>query len=217
MFVYKRMTQNPVTISHDISIFDAMEVMRISKVRRLPVLNGGQLVGIVTDRDLNTAAPSPVTTLSKYEASYLLTKLKVSEIMTKKLFTVKASATIEEAALLMYKNKIGGLPVLDEQDKLVGIITETDIFKVLVDVMGLPEGKTRITLSVNDRPGVLAEIGAIFKEANGNITSFATLEANDGEKELVFRGDFGDMQAINKIKDKLQEQGFKVIDITKIE
>ncbi len=213
MFIYKRMTKNPVTINFDISIFDAMEVMRISKIRRLPVMKDGKLAGIVTDRDLQLAAPSPATTLSKYEANYLLTKLKVHEIMAKKLYTVKAGATIEEAALLMYKHKIGGLPVLDDEDNLVGIITETDIFKMLVDVMGLPEGKTRVTISAPDRMGVLAEIGGIFKDSNINITSFVTVDAGDGSKELILRGDFDNVE---QVQAALEAHGFKVIDITKI-
>ncbi len=153
MFVYKRMTKEPVTIAKDANILDAMEVMRASKVRRLPIVDGGRLVGIITDRDLDQAAPSYATTLSKFEANYLLTKMKVSEIMTKEVFTIKDSATIEEVALLMYKNRIGGVPVVAENEpqKIVGIITETDIFKLLVDVMGLPTGKIRITATFKER------------------------------------------------------------------
>ncbi len=213
MFVYKRMTKSPVTINSDISIFDAMEVMRISKVRRLPIMQAGKLVGIVTDRNLQSAAPSPATTLSKYEANYLLTKLKVSEIMAKKLITVNAKATIEEAALLMYKHKIGALPVLDDEGTLVGIITETDIFKVLVDVMGLPEGKMRITIDAPDRMGVVEEIGRIFKEYNINISSFITVDAGSGKKELVLRGNFEDAEPVRAA---LEKQGYTVLDVSKI-
>lgn len=219
MFVYKRMTKNPISVNKDVSIFDAMEVMKASKVRRLPVVDkDNNLVGIVTDRDLHVASPSYATTLSKFEANYLLTKMHVSEIMTKNIFTVREGATIEEVALLMYKNKIGGIPVVADNDpkKLVGIITETDIFKILVDVMGLPTGKVRITATFKDRMGLLAEIGTIFKNLNQNITSFAIIDAhaeNSETREIVIRGDFEKTDEITK---KLEEIGFKVIDVTKI-
>ena len=219
MFVCKRMTKNLITVNKEVSISDAMEVMRISKIRRLPVVDKEKLVGIVTDRDLHIASPSYASTLSKFEANYLLTKMKVSEIMSKDVLTVKESATIEEVALIMYKNKIGGVPVVSDDDsqKLVGIITETDIFKILVDMMGLPKGKIRITATFKDRMGMLADIGMVFKTLNQNITSFAILgedeNSNQDMKEIVIRGDF---ENTNDIKDKLEEIGFSVIDITKI-
>ncbi len=215
MFVYKRMTHNPVTINREASILDAMEVMRVSKVRRLPVVDkDDKVVGIVTDKNLHVAAPSLATTLSKHEANYLLTKIKISEIMTKNVITVTSGSTIEEVALLMYKNKIGGIPVVDnETSKIAGIITETDIFKILVDVMGLPEGKTRITVTFKDRVGLLADIGLIFKELNENITSFAIVDTDGGNKEMVIRGDF---KHLEEIKDKMEKSGFSVIDITRI-
>ena len=219
MFVYKRMTKDPITVNKEVSISDAMEVMRVSKIRRLPVIDkDNKLVGIVTDRDLHMASPSYASTLSKFEANYLLTKMKVSEIMSKEVFTVKESATIEEVALIMYKNKIGGVPVVAEDDskRLVGIITETDIFKILVDMMGLPKGKIRITATFKDKMGMLADIGMVFKNLNQNITSFAILDDVSDEadlREIVIRGDFDNT---DEIKAKLEEIGFTVIDITKI-
>ena len=218
MFVYKRMTKEPITVSKDANILDAMEVMRASKIRRLPIVDNDKLVGIITDSDLDQAAPSYATTLSKFEANYLLTKMKVSEIMTKDVFTVKDSATIEEVALLMYKHKIGGVPVVakDDPKKLVGIITETDIFKILVDVMGLPTGKIRITATFKDRLGMLADIGMVFKNLNQNITSFAIIDADSEEpglREILIRGDFDNTE---EIKAKLEEIGFTVTDITEI-
>lgn len=218
MFVYKRMIKDLITINKDANILDAMELMRVSKIRRLPVVDKDRLLGILTDSDINQAAPSCATTLSKHEANYLLTKMKVNEIMTKHILTVKESATIEEVALLMYKNKIGGVPVVadDDPQKIVGIITETDIFKIFVDMMGLPKGKVRITASFKDKMGLLADIGMIFKNLNQNITSFAILDDdadNSDDRELLIRGDFDNT---DEIKEKLEEIGFTVIDITKI-
>jgi acetoin utilization protein AcuB len=215
MFVYKRMTKDPIYISKDISILDAMEVMRVSNVRRLPVVDNGRLVGIVTSRDLHMASPSPATTLSKYEANYLLRKITVGEIMSANLLTVKAKATIEEVALLMYKNKIGAIPVVDDDnpEKLVGIITETDIFKLLVDVMGLPEGKTRITATFHDRLGMLADVGMVFKNLGENITSFAIINEEGDQREIVIRGDFVNT---DEIKAQMETRGFKVTNIANI-
>jgi acetoin utilization protein AcuB len=192
-----------------------MEVLRVSKVRRLPVLDGDRLVGIVTDRDLHMASPSYATTLSKYEANYLLQKIQVREIMSTNLFTIPQSATIEEVALLMYKQKVGGVPVVDDDNpaRLVGIITETDIFKLLVDLMGLPEGKVRITATFTDRLGMLAEVGTVFKDLGQNITSLAIInEAND-VREIVLRGNF---EKTDQIKEKMQERGLLVTDIAYI-
>ena len=215
MFVYNRMTKDPVHIDKKASILDAMEVMRVSNVRRLPVLDNGRLAGIVTSRDLHLASPSFATTLSKHEANYLLKKMTVSEIMATNPMTVKAGATIEEVALLMYKNKIGGVPVVDDGDpkKLVGIITETDIFKILVDMMDLPEGKVRITAVFSDRLGMLAEVGLIFKNLNQNITSFAIVREEGDQREMIIRGDFDNT---DEIKARMEEAGFTITDVTRI-
>ena len=128
MFVADRMTKNPVTISPETSVSHAHELMRNKKFRRLPVVEGEKLVGWVTERDLREVSPSSATTLSVYEMNYLLSKLKIADVMQKDLVTVPVDAAVEEAALLMYRHKIGGMPVLDGNQHLVGIITETDFF-----------------------------------------------------------------------------------------
>ena len=136
MLVGERMTRTPVTITEDTSIDDALHLMRERKVRRLPILDkAGHLVGIVSDKDLLHAAPSPASTLSVYEMHYLLAKLTVKKVMSSPVITVGADTPVEVAARIMADNKIGGLPVL-EGDKLVGIITETDIFKILIELLG---------------------------------------------------------------------------------
>src|SRR5512136_1057958 len=136
MLVGERMTRNPVTVSEDANIDDALHLMRERKVRRLPVLDGsGKMVGIVSDRDLLHAAPSPATSLSVYEMHYLLAKLTVKRVMSSPVITVTPSMPIEEAACIMVDRKIGGLPVV-EDGALVGIITETDIFKLLTELLG---------------------------------------------------------------------------------
>ncbi len=187
MFVAKRMTPNPKIIEPSATIADASEMMRKFKIRRLPVVDNGQLVGIVTDRDLRSVSPSPATTLSIFELNYLLAKMQVKDIMHKDVVTINVVATIEEAALAMSNHHIAGLVVVDDKGSVVGIITETDIFNSFVEVMGLKEGKTRFTFSVSDQVGVLHEITGIFKDLNINISSLASYTTDEGGGELIIR------------------------------
>ena len=158
MLVGERMSRNPVTILDTASIDDGMHLMRERKVRRLPVLDAsGKMVGIVSDKDLLHAAPSPATSLSVYELHYLLAKLTIKQVMSSPVISVGADTPVEEAARVMADNKIGGLPVMDG-DKLVGIITETDVFKILVELLGARTPGLRITIAVTEGKGVLARL-----------------------------------------------------------
>ena len=154
MFVINRMTKNPMTVTADTKVDEVAHLMKKHNFRRLPVVDDGKLVGFLSDSDLMRVAPSSATTLSRYEINSLLAKICVRDIMKKDVVSVNVDATIEEAALIMYKNKIGGMPVVSNMGAVVGVITETDIFKTFVDVMGLADGKTRITLEVTDKIGV---------------------------------------------------------------
>lgn len=207
MFVKDRMTANPVTITSVTTIVDALELMRKHQFRRLPVVDAGKLVGIITDRDLRSVSPSTATTLSIFEINYLLAKMQIKEIMKKAVITVCADATIEEAALLMCNHRIGGLVVTDANDAVCGIITETDIFKSFVDIMGLAQGKTRLTIDVSDKVGVLHDISAVFAELGINIGSMVSYALPDGRKELVIRFAAGDAAALTA---KLEAKGYPV-------
>lgn len=213
MFVAKRMTPNPVTIPPTMSVSEATNLLKSSKFRRVPVVDNGKLVGIVTDRDLRAVAPSPATSLSVFEINHLLAKMLVKEIMKTNIITISVGATIEEAALLMYTHKIGGLVVVDDKGDVAGIITETDIFKCFVDVMGLREGRTRLTFEFQDRVGVLADIAAVFKELGINILSMATYNLADGRAEMVIRADVRDVKALC---DRLAAIGFPVSHVVHI-
>lgn len=213
MFVQQRMTANPITITSSATIADASELMRANKFRRLPVVDGGKLVGLVTDRDLRAVSASPATTLSIFELNYLLAKMRIKEIMQKKVITIQLDATVEEAALLLYNNRIGGLVVVDEQGVVVGVITETDIFKCLVDVMGLIEGKTRLTIDVTDKIGILHEITKIFSQMGINISSMVTYTLPDGKKEMVIRADIADTADLSE---RLAVLGYPINHIAKI-
>jgi len=129
-YVRDWMTQNPITVDPKTTLPEAHKIMKDRRIRRLPVMDRGNLVGIVTLGDIREAEPSDATTLSIFELHYLLAKLTIGEIMTREPITISVDATMREAAKMMLQNKIGGLPVMDD-GKLVGIITESDIFRVL--------------------------------------------------------------------------------------
>ena len=213
MFVINRMTKNPMTVTADTKVDEVAHLMKKHNFRRLPVVDDGKLVGFLSDSDLMRVAPSPATTLSRYEINSLLAKICVRDIMKKDVVSVNVGATIEEAALIMYKNKIGGMPVVSNMGAVVGVITETDIFKTFVDVMGLADGKTRITLEVTDKIGVVKDIAEIFGQASVSIDSLITCKKEDNRYEIVIRGDITN---IDDIKAKLEAKGYKVIHTVKI-
>jgi len=207
MLVKDWMTPNPKTISPETPVLDAIRTLKDQGYRRLPVVEAGRLVGIVTDKDLKDAMPSKATTLSVWELNYLLAKLTVAEVMAKPVITVSADETIEEAALLMEEYRIGGLPVV-EDGGLVGIITITDLLKAFIEVMGLREGGLRITLDVEDKPGALERLGAAVKPSN--ILSVATAGKKDGKRIIVIRVTG---EEIATVVDRLRNAGEEVLDV----
>ena len=178
MFVREYMTHNPVTITADVSVPQALRLMRDKKVRRLPVLDRrDKLIGIVSDKDLLHASPSPATSLSVWEMNELMGKLKVKEVMTREVITVSEEMPIEEAARIMADRKIGGLPVMKEQS-LVGIITETDLFKVLLEMLGGRRSGVRVTVSVPGVKGTLAKVTNAVFDTGGDIVGLGVSEVS---------------------------------------
>ena len=185
MLVRERMSTNPVTITTDCTITQALRVMRENQVRRLPVLDqDGGLLGIVSEKDLLYASPSPATSLSIYEMHYLLSELRVTEVMTADPVTVIPDAPLEEAARIMADNKIGGLPVLDD-GRLVGIITETDIFKVFLELLGARDKGLRLTVEIPERKGEMARITTAIADLGGNILALGSFLGDDPTTAVV--------------------------------
>ena len=214
MLVGERMTRNPVTILETASIDDGLHLMRERKVRRLPVLDGsGKMVGIVSDKDLLHAAPSPATSLSVYELHYLLAKLSVKQVMASPVITVIADTPVEEAARIMADNKIGGLPVVQD-GALIGIITETDIFKVLLELLGARTPGVRVTVAVKDAKGVLAKLSRSLFDAGANIVSVAAYHgAIAAEPRIMFKLTDVDAADVSKV---LDQQDVSVVDIRSV-
>ena len=144
MQVGERMSHPIISIAPDMPVHDALDMFKREHIRRAPVVKEGKLVGIVSDKDLLNASPSPASSLSVWEMNYLLSKITVSEVMTKKVLTVSEDTPIEEAARIMADNKVGGVPVMRD-GHVVGIITETDLFKIFLEFMGAREKGIRIT------------------------------------------------------------------------
>jgi acetoin utilization protein AcuB len=185
MLVRERMSTKPVTITADVPITEALRVMRQNQVRRLPVLDPeNRLIGIVSEKDLLYASPSPATSLSIYEMHYLLSNLKVQELMTTDVITVTPDIPLEEAARIMADNKIGGLPVI-EGDKLVGIVTETDIFKLFLELLGAREQGLRLTIEVPERKGEIARLTTKIAQLGGNILALGTFLGDDPTTGVV--------------------------------
>ncbi|MGD8519178.1 MAG: CBS and ACT domain-containing protein [Anaerolineae bacterium] len=185
MLVRERMSTKPVTITADVPITEALRVMRENQVRRLPVLDpDGRLIGIVSEKDLLYASPSPATSLSIYEMHYLLSNLKVEELMTTDVITVTPDVPLEEAARVMADNKIGGLPVV-EGNMLVGIITETDIFKLFLELLGAREQGLRLTIEVPERKGEIARLTTKIAQLGGNILALGTFLGDDPTTGVV--------------------------------
>ena len=184
MFVGERMSQPIIAISPDIPIHDALNLFKHEHIRRAPVITNGKLIGIVSDVDLLNESPSPVSTLSIWEMNYMLSKINVSQVMTKDVLTVTEDTPIEEAARIMADNKIGGLPVMCD-DYVVGIITETDIFKIFLEFMGAREKGVRVSALVEDKPGQLVHITKSLSEAGGNFVAFGQFTSNDPSTRLI--------------------------------
>jgi acetoin utilization protein AcuB len=173
MFVGERMAHPVITVAPETTIHDALHLMRTEHIRRAPVVTHGRLVGIVSMKDLLNASPSQATTLSVWELNYLLSKLTVEPIMTKKILTVTEDTPIEEAARIMADQRVGGLPVL-RGGELVGMITETDLFKIFLELMGARDTGVRAEVRMADEPGQLARLTQAIAGAGGNIIALGT-------------------------------------------
>ena len=210
MLVGDRMTSPPITVTADTSIDRALELMRERQVRRFPIVGeGNKLVGIVSEKDLLYASPSPATTLSVYEIPYLLSKIKMRDLMTKKVITVAKDTPLEEAARIMADNKVGGVPVI-EGEELVGIITETDIFKLFLEMLGAREEGVRLTVLVPEEKGTLARFAGEIAAMGGNIVALGTMMGDDpSNRELVVKiADVPEEQLVSA----MEALGLKVLD-----
>ena len=177
MLVRDRMSSPAVTVTPETTFQDALLLMTERGFRRLPVINDhGKLAGIVAERDLLHAAPSPATSLSVWEVNYLLWKLHIKDVMTDEVVSAPPDMPIEDAAQLMVTKKIGGLPVVDAHNSVIGVITETDIFRAFTELLSGGEHGLRVEVRAPDRPGALATMTRVIADMGGDIMSLGTFD-----------------------------------------
>lgn len=174
------------TVTLDTTLPEALRLTAQRGVRHLPVLDGDRLVGILSDRDLKRAMASSASSLAAHELTYLLDQLRVGEVMTRTVITIGRMFPIEEAARLMVQEKIGALPVT-EGERLIGLVTETDVLRLFVRAMGAGEPSTRLDIVLDSRPHALAEAVRAIDAAGGDIASILTLGNWNGSKEVIIR------------------------------
>ena len=179
MIIERRMTKNPVTINPEASVVEASELMKKEKVHRLPVLDRDKnLIGVISEKDILFATPSPASSLSIHEMAYLLSKLTVRKLMTKNPVTINRTTTVEEAARLMVDQDLSCLPVV-EDGKLVGIVSKSDMFKILLELFGARHFGIRLSFLVDDKPGTIAAVSRVISDAGYDIISFGTFMGTD--------------------------------------
>ncbi len=209
MLVKNYMQTKVLTVQEDSTFEDVIQLMKRHKIRHVPVVREGKVVGFITESDVRRASASPASSLSVYELNYLLEKIKVRDIMTPEVVTASPDMTLEEAALIMRNHKFGGLPVVEEDGRLVGIITLTDIVDVFLDVMGVGDRGIRLTIDVADVPGQIFRLAKIINRYKVNIQSIvASHHPQPGMRRVVIRiqcADEGD-----EIVKAIESEGFEV-------
>ena len=208
MLVKNWMSTKVVTIDANDAMQDAMRVLKEHGIRMLPVMKKGKLVGIVTDRDLKKASASDATTLEIHELLYLLTKIKVNDIMTRDPIAVPPDYTVEETARVLLDGKISGAPVVDDYGQVVGIITQTDLFRVLISLTGFGNGGIQFGFQVEDKPGSIKEVADVIRAFGGRMVSILTSydDVPNGYRKVYIRMHSIERSQLQKLKNTLSEK-----------
>ncbi len=214
MLVKERMSYPVITVHPDMPIMDALDLMQKEHIRRFPVVDKrGHLVGIVSKTDMLHAAPSAASSLNVWEVNYLVSKITIKSVMTSDVITIEGDMPLEEAARIMADNKVGGLPVLN-RGKVVGIITETDLFKIFLEMLGAREQGIRLAVLVPNTRGELAKLTKSIFDIGGNIISLGTFLGENSENREVTMKIEG--TSANEIINATQPFVEKLIDIREI-
>ena len=186
MTVSKNMTINPVTTTPDMGVFEAFELMKNEGVQRLPVLdNDGNLVGIISEKNITSAAAD--REVSIVEFALLLSKIKVGDVMTKEVITVSIDDPVELAARKMSDNDISILPVVDNNGKLVGVVSRSDLFRLLLELFGTRHYGIRVTFRIKDQKGVIAKLAIALEKIGANIVSIGNLDSDQGYSTIIMK------------------------------
>ena len=186
MTVSKNMTINPVTTTPDMGVFEAFELMKSECVQRLPVLDGdGNLVGIISEKNITSAAADKEVSIVEF--ALLLSKIKVGDVMTKEVITVSVDDPVEMAARKMSDNDISILPVVDNNGKLVGVVSRSDLFRLLLELFGTRHYGIRVTFRIKDQKGVIAKLAIALEKIGANIVSIGNLDSDQGYSTIIMK------------------------------
>jgi len=208
LLVENWMNPNVITVDADDSMLDATKLLKEHNIRHLPVLEKGKLVGVITDRDLKRASPSDATSLEAHELLYLIANIKVREIMTKNPITVPYNYTIEEAAEILLQAKISGMPVVDKDGDVIGTITQTDLFKVLISLTGVGKKGVQFAFLLEDRAGSIKEVADIIRSYGGRMASILSSyeKAPEGHRYVYIRMYDVDRGKMPQLKEDLKKK-----------
>jgi len=208
MLVKNWMSKPAITIDADASMHDAITLLKNHNIKMLPVMEKGRLVGIVTDRDLKRASASDATSLEIHELLYLISKIKIKEIMTKNPIKVPEDYTVEETAEILLKHNISGVPVIDQHHNIVGTITQNDVFRILISLTGAEKRGIQFGMELEDRPGSIKEVADVIREYGGRMASILTSYnmAPEGFRRVYIRMYGIDRFKLNRLKEALKEK-----------
>ena len=206
MLIRDWMAKDVMTVDENTSLMRATRIMKENSIRRLPVVSHGKLIGIVTDRDVKDASPSKTTSLDIHELYYLLSEMKVKDVMTSSPLTLQGDETLEKAAIVMLKSKISGLPVVDQSNHLIGLLSETDVLKGFIHMTGLQDGAYQFVLDLPDEPGSVTKVVQIFRDHKTRTISILTSfeDASEGFKRVALRVVADDEDELQKLADNIK-------------
>ena len=208
MLVKNWMSTNVITVNQDNSMEDAMDLLKEHKIKMLPVMKKNKLVGIVTDRDLKRASASDATSLEIHELLYLISKIKVKEIMSKPPITIPDDYTTEEAAVVLLKNNISGAPVVDDNGQIMGVITQNDIFRALISLTGVGKKGIQFAFQLDDRPGSIKEVADVIRQYGGRMVSILSSYEGvpQGSRKVYIRMYGIDRPKLNELEEALRQE-----------
>lgn len=212
MLIKDWMAKDVLTVDENTSLMRATRVMKENNIRRLPVVAHGKLIGIVTDRDVKDASPSKTTSLDIHELYYLLSEMKVKDVMTPAPITLSGRDSLEKAAVIMLDSRISGLPVVDESGQLIGLLSETDVLKGFIHSTGIKDGAIQYVFELPDKPGSVTKVIEILRKYNTRVISILTSfeDANEGMKQVAIRITADDENTLKELHKILNEQ-FNII------
>jgi acetoin utilization protein AcuB len=209
MLIRDWMAKDVLTVDENTSLMRATRIMKENNIRKLPVVSHGKLLGIITDRDVKEASPSKTTSLDIHELYYLLSEMKVKDVMTKNPITMKMTDSLEKAALIMLENKISGIPVLNDSGHLSGILSETDVLLGFIHATGIKDGAVQYVFNLPDAPGAVTEVVKVLRENDASIISILTSyedAGDDGKKQVAIRISLNNKADVDQLTEVLAKK-----------